>query len=411
MKILFISDGYRGWNPLGELGIEGVETQSAVPKEQVPSLSDLRTADYIYLFGQLESHEAGGQLRGGLQVALEQGAVVVFAFPVRLDGPDHQMFLELTGITGQSLPSGQQVHAESDLFHEYLTAYGGAAATFFPDDPPGREVLGSINHGDQRDACAIRVARYEGAVYAVPYRVADFRSSHAPATHALREAVEGLEADVQPSLAPFLSDLRLHGEQELRDEIASVEQTQEERRSKAAELARFRQLVGHASGNAFEGLVIDALNVVFEATDAGAVDREDVGREDFWVVKGEEDFALAEAKGIGTHIRRPDVSQVDNHRSLLDREPEDLPGLLVINIFRGSDDLEKRQLPVSSDVVKQGKRLNVLILRGWDLYQLVSLALAEEPGNEEIGSRLIKMLEQGGGWAEVDGSNITLRTE
>lgn len=181
--------------------------------------------------------------------------------------------------------------------------------------------------------------------------------------------------------------------------IGVVDEELSRLRATAGDLARFRLLVAGATGQTLEDLSISALNRVLRSTPARAEDRADVGREDFWVTSAEGDLALAEVKGIGTHVRRENVNQVDNGRSELDRAVEDLPGLLIVNIFRNEDDLDKRILPVSPDVVRHSARLNVLTMRTWDLFHLLSLAIADEA----VGSRFLEMLTQGGGgWLEVD---------
>lgn len=177
-------------------------------------------------------------------------------------------------------------------------------------------------------------------------------------------------------------------------------------RDKAASLSKFRLLVGPLSGDAFEQLVIEALNIVFDGTDHRAEDREDLRAEDFWILKGDLDSALAEAKGVGRHVRREDVNQVDNHRAELERDVEQLPGLLVVNIFRGDDSLERRELPVNDGVVRHAVRQNVLILRGIDLYWLLSQKLAGQP----VGDDLVNALHSVGGWLMVNDEKVELRT-
>jgi hypothetical protein len=128
--------------------------------------------------------------------------------------------------------------------------------------------------------------------------------------------------------------------------------------------------------------------------------------EDFWIVGPEGDFALAEAKGIGSHVRRQDVSQVEMHRAELhaDEDAPPPPGLLIINVHRGSDDLGKRRMPVHPNVASHAARHDVLILRGVDLYALLGRTLA----GESVGAELVEMLNSGGGWLEVSDSGLML---
>lgn len=205
----------------------------------------------------------------------------------------------------------------------------------------------------------------------------------------------------------FLSELRVATEPEL---LAAIERAELELaglREQASRLKRFRLLVGPLSGDAFEQLAIDALNEVLAGGDYRAEDREELRVEDFWILGDTDEDALAEAKGINRHVRREDVNQVDNHRAEQERQVEDLPGLLVVNVFRSADSMEPRVIPVNADVVRHAVRQNVLILRGIDLYYLVSRKLA----GEDAGSELVNALGAGGGWLAVNEDGSDLRTE
>jgi hypothetical protein len=174
---------------------------------------------------------------------------------------------------------------------------------------------------------------------------------------------------------------------------------------RADEKGRFRHLVGSLQGTPLERLIIDALNVVLEGSRYTAEDREDIGAEDFLIVGPDGDFALAESKGIGSHVRREHVNQVDNHRSAAGRDVDEFPGLLVVNILLDAKSLDERLLPVSDDVVRQADRQNVLILRGADLYYLVSRKLAAE----DAAGELLGALGAHGDWLEVTEDAALLR--
>jgi hypothetical protein len=59
---------------------------------------------------------------------------------------------------------------------------------------------------------------------------------------------------------------------------------------------------------------------------------------------------------------------------------------------------------VSEDVIRHADRQNVLILRGIDLYKLVSRKLAGEDAPRE----LLEALDAHGGWLEVDDDRADL---
>lgn len=196
----------------------------------------------------------------------------------------------------------------------------------------------------------------------------------------------------------FLEELRLPGEAELLSKIGTLSHEVEALEVEAQELANFRMIVGPYEGETLELLIIQILNRIFDRTEVIAEDRAESFHEDFWITNGTDDLAICEAKGIGTNVRREHINQVDDHRSRLELEPEALPGLLVVNIFRGSDDLVRRQTPLSPEVIRHAVRQNVLVLRTWDLYKM----LGRSWSHDSTGAEFLSRLTEGGGWLEVD---------
>jgi hypothetical protein len=141
-------------------------------------------------------------------------------------------------------------------------------------------------------------------------------------------------------------------------------------------LAKWRHLIGRASGESLVALVVAAMNVIFDGGGFRAEQRDDTGLEDFWIVDGSgSDFALVEAKGISGGIARAHVSQVDSHREARVLPPE-FPGMLVVNAFRNDADLSRKQGDeVVPNVISLAKSQNVVVLRTWDLYQLLGRKL------------------------------------
>lgn len=278
-------------------------------------------------------------------------------------------------------------------FTEYVTVFGRSAQSF---DGLGEDVelLAEVRHGEDLVPTAFCYTRGAGALYVIPYQLAGAGGFLASLISAVEDHRSGATTEL-PSC--WTGGLRLAGEQELLDDIDHRQTEIDNLRVRADQLSRFRHLVGSLQDTALETLIIDALNVVLEGSGYTAEDREDVGAEDFLIVGPDGDFALAESKGIGSHVRREHVNQVDNHRSAAGRDVDELPGLLVVNVFRNAESLEERLLPVSDDVVRQADRQNVLILRSADLYHLVSRKLATQDASGE----LLGALGGHGGWLEV----------
>jgi hypothetical protein len=189
-------------------------------------------------------------------------------------------------------------------------------------------------------------------------------------------------------------------------EITEKAAALDELRERARELERFRHLVGRASGSGLEVLVIETLNVILKGSGYRAEDREDVRAEDFWIVGLNGDVALAEVKGQNTHIRRDDVNQVDSHRDEVGEAAADLPGLLIVNIFRGHAGLDQRELPVADQAIRRASGSNVLALRTYDLFNLLHQGMS----GTDAATVLIDALESGGGWLEVTAEGHALHS-
>jgi hypothetical protein len=404
IEVVLLCDEYGSWSPdVPKLG-SGEVFVGSPSAGGIPSLEEATGAQLVIVLGPLVSAPHADQLAGVLRIAVrDHGTVVVLAYPGDLtSGADALLIDALTGVGIQAQrPVRERISPSAPAFARYFELYGRTHVQF--NRPDHALTLGELD-GEQ---CAFALAAGAGAIYVLPYTVANLEASHARLVQDLVEAVRAHRGGADEPLPDFLADLRLPGENVVLEEIEQLSSRLKELRTQAGRLERYRHLIGRLSGDPFEKLVIDSLNVVLDATDHHAEDREDVGAEDFWIVAPGGDHALAEAKGIGSHVRRRDVSQVEMHRAQIQGEEDDeLPGLLVVNIFRSTGELKRRQLPVSDDIARHAARLNVLILRGWDLYQLVARALTDP----ETGRQFLAQLSAGGGWLEVTAEALSLHT-
>lgn len=397
MRLLLASDAYATFNPDA---LAAVDFRHVIPKVNVPSPAEVAANDLTIVLGGLATGDSAIQLAGALRQALTQGRTVVVAYKVKLQGVTLDMVKRIVEINVLSQFSASvPVTEHHPAFANYFRAYGTCATRF--GHATEAEVLGSIT-GDVPCAFAFPVG--QGALYVLPWHAADLSVSHSALLEALLDAVTTHRSSQEGLLPEHLVDLRLHGEQDLLDEIEALRAELASRQERAAELERYRHMVGTLHDSGLEALVIRALNRLLEGTGYRAEDREDVGGEDFWIVDEDGDRAIAEVKGVNRGIGRPDVNQVDNHRAALERETEDLPGLLIVNTHRRSDDLVQRREPPHPDVVLKARQQNVLLLRGTDLYELVSRTLAGEP----VGERFIEALFAGGGWLEATEERVEL---
>lgn len=244
-----------------------------------------------------------------------------------------------------------------------------------------------------------------GFLYVLPYRTA---GTERDATTRLTDAVAAHIEGTLIQTPAFFDDIRLPGEVEVVDKLdaARVEAMRLEEQLEI--FVRHKQLLGHLQGEPLEAVVRAELTFVLEGSALAAKDLGERFVEDFVVVdESGAHVAIAESKAAAGGVSLTHVNQINSHRTeFLDVGGDDLPGLLVVNTFRNDDSLDNRRgEPVVDRVVRHARRLNVLVLRTWDLYSLVARKLA----GKDDSSELVDALVNGGGWLEVN-DEISLHT-
>lgn len=399
--IVFTEDAFPNeWDLGSEWRVTHWDAASGVPDPE-----RLVGVDYAVAVGPFQHGPLASELGGMLRLLAESGSCAVFLYPGRFEGANVTLFEKIMpGSKGYGIGRNlSPVSAVNPAFSKYLTAYGRAHCWFTPSAQT--DALGTTP--DERIA-AIAEPAGSGAVYVLPYFVGSFSASYNGVIGSLLRAIDAHRTGSDDVLPEYVKDIRLPGEDALTEKIAHLQTQVGEATAQAARLRGFRHLIGTASGSTLEKLIIEALNLVLEGTDLSAEDRKDTGAEDFWLVGPDGDRALAEAKGVSGHVKRQNVNQVDNHREEHGLKPEDMPGLLIVNVFRNTDGEEatQRSLPVSTDVIANARRNNVLILRTLDLFRLLQRRLA---GNS-VSKEFENAIDAGGGWLEAKGEDIQLHT-
>jgi hypothetical protein len=366
---------------------------------ELPDPDTFVAADMTLILGEFGNQEQGMQLGGLLSLAIPKGATVVLAYSPALTSGQNALLQELLSFAPGDFGGWITASDVHPAFREYFAVWG-RSSMFFERVRVEHEPLAHGSPGDTSWATALCYEKGAGALYVLPFQL----TSPTRFLRTLIDSVNAHRSGGAGSIPAWLDGLRLSGEQDVLDTIDDLETEIATHRQRAVSLARFRLLVGSLHDTELEALVIEALNFVLEGSDYSAQDREDLGAEDFWLIGPNGDHALAESKGIGSHVRREHVNQVDNHRSAAGRDVDDLPGLLVVNVFRGNESMDQRLLPVSDDVIRHADRQNVLILRGIDLYKLVSRKLA----GDEAATELVGALDSHGGWLEVSDDRTEL---
>jgi hypothetical protein len=380
-----------------------------VSGDVVPSPTEIASAEMAIVFGPFQNGDRTLELSGSIKLALEHGATVVFLYEARFEQLEHRFMASLAPIRGRQLIGYvRQAATEPSphpAFRDYVMLHG-QTDLLFDDLPESAEVLANAVVADspyETGPTAVHIEIGSGSLYILPWHYA---GSQTTLLERLVPAVLEHREGRLVAFPPFFEELRLAGED---DVIRGMESARQDLDRLTDERLRFTQhklLVGHLSGQQLEDRVIDELNLILEGSGLQARDVEERYLEDFEVVDEAGDRkALAEAKAASGGVTLAHVSQLDSHRSELEISADELPGLLVLNAFRNDETMERRAEAVSDRVVRHASRINVLVLRTWDLYQLVSRRLA---GHDDSGE-LARLIEAGGGWLEVDDDGPRLR--
>ena len=400
MRIAVISDLWLGMEFLPP--DSGDHWESFIPQAEIPSVGYLGGFDLIVLLEAIEAPDRAVELSGVIDHLLARGKSVALLYRVRIEDGLKAVFDRLLGIGYTNIGSGVPLTATAPAWEGFFRSYG-TAATYFRDDLDARS-LGALISGPSESRPAAFVMPFRaGTVYTIPFHVADVEQSH---TRMIGDLIEAITSDRVDVFSPeYLADLRLPGEEELLGQIAQVEQDLAARRAEAERLYRYRLLLGPSTGDPLEELVRDAVDVILERTDYRVDDRPELFAEDFWLTGPDGDFALAEVKGVNTSVGRSQINQVDNHREELDRDTAELPGLLVVNVYRKDSDLSRKiGEDIHPQIVAALRRQNVTLLRSADLYNL----LARQLRDGTAGETLIGALVNGGGWLQVTEEQVNV---
>jgi hypothetical protein len=371
--------------------------------DNVPSPAELAAADVVLVISPVTDAQQGLELAGAMKLALEQGATLVFIYSTRFQEFDQRFISELVQLSTRQLTGSPIAVATKPAphfaFREYLTVHGQTDLSFY-NLPENVEALGHVVVTIQpysAEPTAIRIGFPRGSLYVLPYqRATNLWVMLERLVGAVLEHQEG----VHLTLPPFFEELRVPGEEEVLRGIAAARAELERLEDQRESFTRHKHLVGHLSGEQLESLVIEELNLVLDRTGVQARDVEERYVEDFELVDSTgARRALGEAKAAGGGVALNHVDQVNSHRSELFKVAADeLPGLLVINTFRNDEMASRRRESVNERVVRHARRMNVLILRTWDLYQLAIRRMA----GQDDGADILSALVSGGGWLEVE---------
>lgn len=344
------------------------------------------------------------QLGGLLSDQVHKGKLVVFAFDRTLDGPEGA-FLDRLGFFGSRsrYATNTAVTPVFEPFGEFARLYGSSHEGF-------GKTLSAARVSLARDAMRTDSSFVEpsgaGNVAVIQFQSALFDQALPKFVEHLFNALDKVVVAAN-SPPEYLGDLRLYGEESLLEKIRETEALLGELEKEALELRRFRQLLGNMHGDEYVDLVVEAMNLILSTTDCDAVKDDEKFAEDFWIRRGDTNVCIGEAKGVNTGAKREHANQVDGHREKHELDSEEMPGVAVINTFRKDGDLERkeRQDP-APDVIRAMRNQRVLLVRGIDLYRLLSASLA----GTFSGHDFLELLLGDGGWIDTNSLPPEIRT-
>jgi hypothetical protein len=111
--------------------------------------------------------------------------------------------------------------------------------------------------------------------------------------------------------------------------------------------------------------------------------------------------AVIEIKGVKGSFKREHVNQVDSHRERLGVRPG-VPGILIMNTYRGVSSLEAKDDGPHPDIVKKAADNDVLLVRTLDLLRLADLV---EKGSM-TGQQALDRILSSAGWLRVKNGTV-----
>ncbi len=137
--------------------------------------------------------------------------------------------------------------------------------------------------------------------------------------------------------------------------------------------------------------VMDFLNEMQVATL-----KEEIGEEDFWILKNSDKIAMVEVKGKDHGISRQDLYALDTHRRER-KKPDTFPAILLVNTHNKATSINEKDKPISNEEAARAVDSNILIIRTIDLIRLYNLIKRSEIQSSDF----LEKVQSEHGWLKV----------
>lgn len=173
--------------------------------------------------------------------------------------------------------------------------------------------------------------------------------------------------------------------------------------SKLRQLDQFKRILV-CDGDA----LVEGVRDVFSMGFGLKVDEIDELREDLKILnENNEPFMFIEIKGTNRGVKRENINQTDSHRERADLLPT-FPALLIMNThIKNTRTLHEKNQDVALEQVSHARKTNVLILRTYDLLELLKMYLSGELIIDEVKT----LLTTNSGWLQVVDQKVHLLPE
>jgi hypothetical protein len=154
--------------------------------------------------------------------------------------------------------------------------------------------------------------------------------------------------------------------------------------------------------------LVDSVSEVFERGFSLKTDTYDELKEDLKIIdEKDKPIIFVEIKGVNRGVKREDINQTDSHRERAGL-PADFPSILIMNThIKNSRTLAEKNQDVAKEQVEYANKINVLVLRTYDLLGLLRLHLAKKISQGEV----LEILTTKSGWLKVIDQQVQVVTE
>jgi hypothetical protein len=219
----------------------------------------------------------------------------------------------------------------------------------------------------------------------------------------LADALISTRKKLNVEIPTWVAEFEFKEESELRETRNALFAEMEHIDTKMRELNQLKRILV-SDGDA----LVEGVRDVFSLGFGLKVDGIDELKEDLKILdKDNQPLLFIEVKGTNRGVKREHINQADSHRERSSLSPE-FPTLLIMNThIKNSRSLSEKNQDVAQEQVSHARRINVLVLRTYDLLELLKMHLSGHVQLEET----ISLLTTNSGWLRVVDQEIHVLPE